>query len=92
MTQVKDSIFAVKDHSLKVLLVPEGRKLYFDRECLDAVTIHRKVNDGEWEIVSKNTRAPYIDEEQFDSPVVLAYKAVFEKQDRSENVVEVNLN
>ena len=92
MTQVKDSISTRKGGSLKVLLIPKGRKLYFDKECLETVTIHRKVNDGEWEIVSKNTQTPYIDRERFDLSVVLAYKAVFEKLDRYENIVEVHLN
>ena len=92
MTEVKDSITGKNDHDLKVLIVPEGRKLYFIKECLDAVTIHRKVDDGEWTIISKNTRTPYIDDEQFNPPVVLAYKAIFEKQRLYENIVKVHLS
>ena len=92
MTEIKDTDATRKDHDLKVLLVPEGRKLYFSKDCLEAVTIQRKVNDGEWEIITKNTRTPYIDGEQFNSTVVLTYKAIFEKQNQYENVVEVHLN
>ncbi len=92
MTEVKDSISAREDHSLKVLLIPEGRKLYFQKECLEAVTIQRKVNDGYWEVISKNTRTPYVDGDQFKVPVTLAYKAIYEKQGRQEDVVEVHLN
>ena len=92
MTQLKKSTYAKKDHRLKVLMIPQGRKLYFNKECLEPVTIQRKVNEGKWEMISKNSRTPYIDDEPFDSPVVLAYKAVFEKQDRYEDIVEVHLN
>lgn len=92
MTEIKDKDTRRKDQDLKVLLAPGGRQLYFTKECVEAVTIHRKVNDGDWEIISKNTHPPYIDDDQFDLPVVLAYKAVFEEQRRSENVVEVHLS
>lgn len=92
MTEIKDILSLRKDHGLNVLLVPQGRKLYFDKECLEEVTIQRKVNDGEWAVLAKNIRTPYIDGERFTSSVVLKYKAIFEKQNQYEDIVEVHLN
>ena len=50
MTEVRD-ILTGENHPLLVLLVREGRKLYFEKECLESVTIHRRINDGPWEVL-----------------------------------------
>ena len=91
MTEIKTILSTWKDHGFSVLLVPEGRKLYFDKKCLEAVTIQRKANDGEWEVLAKNTRTPYVDSEKFNLPIVLTYKVHFKLQEQCETVVEVHL-
>lgn len=54
-------------------LTGKGRKISFRKDCLEDVAILRKVNEGEWEKLVKNTRSPYVDEESFPTGTKLSY-------------------
>jgi hypothetical protein len=45
MTEIKDILHIKKNHNFKILILPEGRKVCFEKECLETVTILRKVGD-----------------------------------------------
>lgn len=77
MTELPDYKRIPEPHDLKVELLPEGRKLYFQKECLEAVTILRKRNGKKWKIIAKNVRTPYTDDEPFSGPANLIYKIIF---------------
>ena len=91
MTQTKDTLQIKGKHGFKALPVQEGIKLYFEKECLEDVTIIRRVNEGEWQVLAEGARTPYIDTERFNKPVKLLYKAVFKNEEYYEKLVEVNV-
>lgn len=66
----------------KIELVDKGRKISFQRDCLEEVTIMRKVNDGEWETLAERIRSPYVDEDGFTKGTKLSYAIELEPDGR----------
>lgn len=54
-------------------LTDRGRRISFQKDCLEDVSIIRKVNEGEWEKLSTHIRSPYINEEAFPEGTKLSY-------------------
>lgn len=77
-------------HLLKVALEEGRRRLYFEKECLEDVAIYRRVDAGDWRVLATHARAPIVDDESFDNPVRLGYKATFGDNNESQ-AVEVTL-
>lgn len=55
-------------------LVSDGRKIDFKKDCLEEVDIFRKVEDGDWQLLIKNARTPYVDTGKFSKGTKLAYR------------------
>jgi hypothetical protein len=92
MTEIKDILHIKKNHNFKILIVPEGRKVYFEKDCLETVTILRKVGDQAWQVIANEVHAPYIDSEKFELPVLLLYKVIFQNVKDEQDIVEVHLS
>lgn len=60
-------------HIPYIELTDEGRKISFRKDCLDEVEIYRKVDENERELLIKNIRTPYIDQEEFPAGTQLSY-------------------
>lgn len=75
-------------HDMRVHILPEGREISFRKECLEPVTISRKINDQAWKEVAKNVRTPFVDSDKFQTPVTLHYKVSF---GGNESIAKVNL-
>ena len=80
----------ISEHQLRVSLEAGERKLYFEKECLEDVTIYRRVDDGNWDVLATHARAPVIDKEPFPQTAKLPYKAAFADMKESQPV-EVSL-
>ncbi|MBT1701801.1 hypothetical protein [Chryseosolibacter indicus] len=93
MTEIKTILPLTSQHQLEIELIGEDRKLFFKKECLEYVTIYRKVNDDNWLQIVKNARAPFVDSETFIKPVHIEYKVVFEDDNRGNesNTVKIQL-
>ena len=75
MTQVRNNAPHQNQRDLpSITLTPENfREVKFSKPCLDDLTTLRKVDDGSWQVIARNTRFPYTDSDQFDHPVHLEY-------------------
>lgn len=60
-------------HIPYIELTEEGRKISFRKDCLDEVEIYRKVNENDWELLIKDIRTPYTDQEEFPAGTLLSY-------------------
>lgn len=60
-------------HIPYIELTDQGRKISFRKDCLDEVEIYRKVDENEQELLVKNIRTPYIDQEEFPAGTHLSY-------------------
>lgn len=85
------NILSVEDHEAVITLVPEGRSISFKKQCLESIDIWRSVNGNEWQEIANNVRAPYVDDEKFDSPAVLKYKVLFNGIEGEYKTIEVHL-
>jgi hypothetical protein len=63
----------------------------FDKECLERITVLRRVNEGEWQTIGKNIRAPFLDRDEVQAPAEISYKILFEHSTHKESVVKVHL-
>ena len=91
MTDFKDVLSVKKPHELRVILTDKGRQLHFQRECLESVSVLRKVNDGEWKDIAKGVKTPYTDPLQINSPAKIEYKLCFGKGEAESNIVKVTI-
>lgn len=89
MTDFKDVLSVNNPHELRVLLTSEGRQLYFQKECLEPVSVFRKVNDDKWENIAKGIRPPYTDLLEINSPAKIEYKLSFGNGEAESNIVKV---
>lgn len=90
MTGVKNIPSSLKSQRFHIELIPEGRKIYFEKECLEPVSVLRKVNAGNWEVIAKQVRTPHFDTAKIKGPSTLEYKLVFEDKTETDSV-KVNL-
>lgn len=67
------------NHIPYIELTEEGRKISFRRDCFGEIEILRKVNDQNWELLVKEVRTPYIDEEKFPPGTKLTYSIRLEE-------------
>ena len=64
-------------------LLVEGRKISFRRDCFGEISIHRKVNEGEWEVLAQRVRSPFVDKDPFPSGTEIAYSVELELDDKT---------
>lgn len=74
---------------MRVIFTDEGRQLHFEKECLESVSVFRKVNDGDWKNIAKGVRTPYTDPLQINSPATIEYKLDFANGEAESNIVKV---
>jgi hypothetical protein len=91
MTDIKNVLSLTEDQPFKILLTDAGRKLYFDKECLEKITILRRVNEGEWITIGKEVRAPFLDIDEIPTPAEITYKILFGHSKNTDHVVKVYL-
>lgn len=73
-----------RENSVSITLTEQkARKIEFRKPCLDSLTILRKINDGNWQILAKDVRLPFIDDETFEDPVHLEYHIKLYHTDRT---------
>lgn len=89
LTDFKDVLSVNNPHELRVFLTGEGRQLYFQKECLEPVSVFRKVNDDYWENIAKGVRPPYTDSKEINSPAKIEYKLSFGNGEAESNTVKV---
>ena len=77
------------NHLPYIELIESARKISFRRDCFGEIEILRKVNNGNWELLIKKVRTPYIDEEKFPSGTKLSYVIRLEENDEKK---QFNLN
>ncbi|MDF9798292.1 hypothetical protein OKW21_003555 [Catalinimonas alkaloidigena] len=65
-------------------------KLHFEKFCLEAVTIVRSINGGEWKTLAKNVRSPYIDQTAFQANTHVKYRIHFGRHE--EEAFELNIS
>lgn len=82
MTQLKDK--HPKDIPSVSFSEQGGRKVDFQKDCLGEVTVFRKVNDGAFELLARNERPPYIDEETFGPDTRLTYSVKIKEEGEEE--------
>ncbi|WPP52833.1 hypothetical protein [Catalinimonas niigatensis] len=80
MTETKNHIHK-KPHDCAHIIFNEHDqpKLYFDKLCLEAVTIARSINGEAWETLARNVRSPYVDETSFEHAKQVKYCIHFGK-------------
>lgn len=89
MTQLKDK--HPKDIP-SVSFSEQGRKVDFQKDCLGEVTVYRKVNDRAFELLARNVRPPYIDEEIFKPDTQLTYSVRIKEEGEEEKRYDMPVN
>lgn len=74
-----------------MLVTNEGRKVYFDKDCFDRVTVLRRINGGKWSEIGKDVRTPFVDTDVVASPADIEYKVFFKEGDNGDQIVKVHL-
>jgi hypothetical protein len=91
MTETKNHIPESHHDRVRITLNEHHQpKLYFDKLCLEAVTIERSVDDEPWDILAKNVRSPYVDQTSPDHAGQVKYRIRFGKA--QEESVELTVN
>lgn len=91
MTEITD-IFSIKpDEEFKVVVTNQGRKVYFEKDCLERVTVLRRINGGEWKEIAKDIRTPFVDTDVIANPADIEYGVSFKEGDNSDQIVKVHL-
>ncbi|MEX2336811.1 MAG: hypothetical protein WD555_06035 [Fulvivirga sp.] len=76
--------------NLPYIELREGkRKISFRRDCFGKIEILRKVNDGDWKLLIRKVRTPYVDEERFPAGTKLSYEI---KLEENEETKQFNFN
>ena len=91
MTEIKDTLSLKENEQFKVLLTEEGRKIYFAKECLDEVTVLRRINEEPWKEISRDVRTPFFDTDKISTPAYVEYKLLFKTKGNDSKVVKVHL-
>lgn len=93
MTETKNHI-SEEHHDRAHLSLDEYNqpKLHFEKLCQEAVTITRSVNDGEWQILVKNVRSPYVDKATFQPNTHVKYRIYFGNTDEENIELYVNFS
>jgi hypothetical protein len=61
-------------------------RITFDKLCQQAVSIERRINSGEWQMLARNVRSPFTDGESFSRGGELAYRLRYGSA-QEENIV-----
>ena len=76
MTEIKNNAPAQdrEQNTITIRLIEQqARKIDFHKPCLEQIIIKRRINHEPWRAIAKNARLPYVDEEAFESSVLLEY-------------------
>ena len=91
MTETKNHIPESHHDRVRITLNEHNQpRLYFDKLCLEAVTIERKMDGGAWDILAKNVRSPYTDQDNLTHTEQVKYRIRFGKA--QEETVELTAN
>jgi hypothetical protein len=89
MTKAVNILPVNNEHGFEILVTSGGRKLIFKKECLENVTILRKIDEGKWQAIAQNARTPYTDSDVISPSAHIEYKIHF--RDRSSShIIEVH--
>jgi hypothetical protein len=91
MTELKNTFSIGKKGQFKVPLTDEGRQVYFEKDCMDEVTVLRRINSGRWTEIGKDVRTPFFDPEKIPEPAEIEYKVIFKNGENNHEVVKVHL-
>lgn len=80
--------------NVSITLMGDTRQIDFEKECLDRVEIHRRVNNSEWLCIARGVSSPYVDKDRISSPATIEYHIRITDQkgkERSDREFKVNV-
>lgn len=96
MTEIKNNVPHQDQSGLPSITLTHQnfREIAFSKQCLEDVTILRKIDDEPWQVIARSTRFPYTDSDMFDRPVRLKYhlKSVLPDGATDDYYLEASLN
>lgn len=77
MTDIRDELSS-RGSGFQYSPEEEWKKMFFSKECVEKITILRRIHKGEWQTIGKDVRAPFLDSDQISTPAEISYKILFE--------------